>query len=142
MALVLLGWVAACPAPSAGISQRAPVAESAVAQPQPAPAAPVAAPSPATPPNKPVQPVQPVSYPGADTGFRAFLTGIRGQALERGVRPATLDMILPGMSFNARVVALDRIQPDDISTGHPPSMDGYMARRLDGESLSGGSDRY
>src|SRR3546814_9073126 len=71
MSLVLLGWIAACTAPSAGISQRAPVAESAVAQPQPAPAAPVAAPSPATPPNNPVQPVQPVSYPGADTGFRA-----------------------------------------------------------------------
>src|SRR3546814_3353835 len=90
MSLVLLGWIAACTAPSAGISQRAPVAESAVAQPQPAPAAPVAAPSPATPPNNPVQPVQPVSYPGADTGFRAFLTGIRGQALERGVRPAKI----------------------------------------------------
>src|SRR3546814_20727583 len=97
MSLVLLGWIAACTAPSAGISQRAPVAESAVAQPQPAPAAPVAAPSPATPPHNPVQPVQPVSYPGADTGFRAFLTGIRGQAPERGVRPAAPHLILPGL---------------------------------------------
>src|SRR3546814_4554902 len=121
MSRVLLGWIRAGTAAAAGISQRAPVAESAVAQPQPAPAAPVAAPSPATPPNNPVQPVQPVSYPGADTGFRAFLTGIRGQALERDARPATLDMILPGLSLNERVVALDRNQPDDSSPGQPPS---------------------
>lgn len=138
MSLVLLGWIAACTAPSAGISQRAPVAESAVAQPQPAPAAPVAAPSPATPPN----PGQPVSYPSAEAGFRAFLTSIRGQALERGVRPATLDMILPGLSFNERVVALDRNQPDDSSPGQPPSMAGYLARRLDDARITGGRDRY
>src|SRR3546814_17655357 len=51
-------------------------------------------------------------------------------------------MILPGLSFNERVVALDRNQPDDSSPGQPPSMAGYLARRLDGARISGGRDRY
>src|SRR3546814_19775225 len=51
-------------------------------------------------------------------------------------------MILPGLSFNERVVALDRNQPDDSSPGQPPSLAGYLARRLDGARISGGRDRY
>src|SRR3546814_2630459 len=51
-------------------------------------------------------------------------------------------MILPGLSFNGRVVALDRNQPEDSSPGQPPSMAGYLARRLDDARISGGRDRY
>jgi lytic murein transglycosylase len=83
-----------------------------------------------------------VSAPPATSGFQAFLSTVRVQALAQGIRPATIDAILPSLSFNQRVVDLDRSQPDDSSTGTPPSMSDYLTRRLDPVRISRGRDRY
>lgn len=76
-----------------------------------------------------------------DNGFRTFLLSVREDALAKGVRPSTIDSIFPALTFNQRVVDLDRSQPDD-SNKAPPQLANYLARRLDPVRINGGRDRY
>ncbi|WP_235062880.1 lytic murein transglycosylase [Paramagnetospirillum caucaseum] len=48
----------------------------------------------------------------ADSGFSAFLAGIRTEALEKGLRPQTLDTALANVTHIDRVIELDRKQPE------------------------------
>lgn len=110
---------------------------------KPPPVAPPAPPKPETvilpAPQPAPQPYIPMS--ATDAAFRTFLNGIRADATAKGVRPATLDSILPGLTFNQRVVDLDRAQPDDSSPSAPPLLSSYLARRLDSIRINGGRER-
>ncbi len=66
---------------------------------------------------------------------------MRAEATQQGVRPATVDTILPNLTYSQRVVDLDRAQPDDSSPTVPPSLADYLARRLDPIRISGGRER-
>ena len=48
--------------------------------------------------------------------FAAWLTDFRQTALSEGIRSETLDAVLPGLAFRARVVELDRRQPEGTLT--------------------------
>ena len=48
--------------------------------------------------------------------FAAWLTDFRQAALSEGIRSETLDAVLPGLTFRARVVELDRRQPEGTLT--------------------------
>ncbi len=48
--------------------------------------------------------------------FNEFLTGVRSEAITRGIRPQTLDTALVGIAPLARVVELDRAQPEFTRT--------------------------
>jgi membrane-bound lytic murein transglycosylase B len=48
--------------------------------------------------------------------FQAFLGEIRAAALERGIRAATLDTILPGIRIHRQAVAADRAQAEFAET--------------------------
>lgn len=50
--------------------------------------------------------------PPAESGFAAFLAGVRTEALEKGVKPQTLEAALAGVSHIDRVIELDRKQPE------------------------------
>jgi len=63
-----------------------------------------------------------------DAGFQSYLVGLRGQALAQGVSAATLDAVLPTLSFNPRVVALDRAQPGNTET--PTSFSPFAPYRI------------
>ncbi len=56
-------------------------------------------------------PPRPAPEP-APMDFDAWLIGFRAQALAAGIRPATLDRELSGLTADPRVVALDGAQPD------------------------------
>lgn len=104
--------------------------------------APVAPPSEPAPPAAIVRPAPPAAMPAPVTGFQAFLQQVREQALTAGVRPATLDGILPGLAYDQRVVDLDRSQPDDGGPStRPPPLSNYLASRLDGARIEGGRSR-
>jgi membrane-bound lytic murein transglycosylase B len=45
-------------------------------------------------------------------GFTGFLAGVRTEALEKGIRPQTLDAALAGVTHIDRVIELDRKQPE------------------------------
>ena len=62
-----------------------------------------------------VPPAPPVPDSEA-AGFAVFLQGLRSRAIREGVRPATFDSVLPTLSFNPRVIDLDRAQPGQPAT--------------------------
>lgn len=48
--------------------------------------------------------------------FTAFLTELRGSALERGIRAETVDAVLPTIRIHRRAVAADRSQAEFVDT--------------------------
>jgi membrane-bound lytic murein transglycosylase B len=59
---------------------------------------------------------QPVDAQAETEAFQAFLSEIRGMALERGIRAATVDSILPTISIHRRAVEADRSQSEFVDT--------------------------
>ena len=59
----------------------------------------------------------------ADSGFEAWLEGVRMEALDRGLKEATIDSALSDISPIERVIELDRRQPEFKLT-----LDEYLAR--------------
>ena len=51
-----------------------------------------------------------------EADFAAWLTEFRQAAQAAGISPATLDAVLPGLTFRSRVVELDRHQPEGTLT--------------------------
>lgn len=80
-----------------------------------------------------------------EAGFQAFLQQVRGQALRQGVSARTLDRVLPTLSFNARVVELDRAQPGGNPAAPPsaiPAFAPYRARHVDAARINRGRAKY
>ena len=80
-----------------------------------------------------------------EAGFQAFLAQVRQQALVQGVSARTLDDVLPTLTFNPRVVELDRAQPG----GNPaapaaaiPAFAPYRAQHVDTARISRGRAKY
>ncbi|MGE5546500.1 MAG: lytic murein transglycosylase [Solirubrobacterales bacterium] len=71
------------------------------------------------------QAVPPENSPAAAAtgGFAAFLDQIRADALDKGIRPATLDQALGGVEHLDKVIELDRRQPEFTL-----SFDDYLSR--------------
>ncbi len=59
----------------------------------------------------------------AGEGFKAWLQGVREEGLRRGLKPSTLDSALSGIQPIARIIELDRRQPEFTLT-----FDQYMSR--------------
>ncbi len=70
----------------------------------------------------PAAPTVTVSPP-VNEGFVAFLAAVRGEALEKGIRPETLDSALADVQHIDRVIELDRKQPEFTL-----SFDEYLGR--------------
>ena len=89
----------------------------------------------------------PVSAPIASTnaheaGFRAYLVQVRQRALGEGVTTATLDRVLPSLSFNRTVVRLDRQQPEGASNAPVPNFAPYKATHVDASRIGRGRLKY
>ncbi|ONF97579.1 lytic murein transglycosylase [Sphingomonas jeddahensis] len=78
-----------------------------------------------------------------EAGFQAYLAQLRAQALREGVRSSTVDAVLPTLTYNARVVELDRGQPGGTpqSNAFPPFAP-YKARHVDAARISRGRTAY
>nr|WP_238995650.1 lytic murein transglycosylase [Sphingomonas solaris] len=78
--------------------------------------------------------------------FAAFLDGLRPRAMAAGVSRATLDAMLPTLTFNPRVVALDRAQPGgNPAAGAAPAIAPfapYRDRHVDADRIGRGRTRY
>ena len=79
---------------------------------------------------------------GMETGFRAYLTEVRQKALAQGVTAATLDRVLPSISYNERVVRLDRAQPEGPADAPIPNFAPYKARHVDASRITRGRTKY
>lgn len=80
-----------------------------------------------------------------DAGFQSYLQTVRAHALTQGVRPASINSVLAGLTFNPRVVELDRGQPG----GNPnnpnnviPPFAPYLRSHVDAARIEQGRDKY
>lgn len=77
----------------------------------------------------------------ADTGFNAYVASLGRQAVAQGVSQRTVDAVIPTLSFNSRVVELDRAQPGS-NPSVIPAFAPYRARHVDGPRIARGRDKY
>ena len=77
-----------------------------------------------------------------ESGFQTYLTTLRAQAVAAGVRPATVDTVLPTLTYNARVVELDRQQPEQTNTTAVPAFAPYRTQHVDAARIRRGRATY
>jgi membrane-bound lytic murein transglycosylase B len=77
-----------------------------------------------------------------ESGFRVYLNQVRQRALREGVAATTLDRVLPSLSYNERVVRLDRSQPEGAADAPVPNFAPYKARHVDAARISRGRAKY
>ena len=78
----------------------------------------------------------------SEAGFQEYLPTLRAQALAAGVSRATADSVFPTLTYNARVVELDRQQPGG-SPNAPISMFApYRIKHVDAARISRGQSAY
>jgi membrane-bound lytic murein transglycosylase B len=76
-----------------------------------------------------------------ESGFAAYVAGLGRQAVAQGVSRATVDAIVPKLTFNARVVELDRAQPG-ADPNVIPQFAPYRARHVDSARINRGQAKY
>ncbi|MFM6852748.1 MAG: lytic transglycosylase domain-containing protein [Sphingopyxis sp.] len=82
---------------------------------------------------------------GGDAGFQAYLNGLWPKAQTMGISRATFDRIVPTLTFNPRVVQLDRNQADEVQVNPnaaPSPFAPYRARHVDAARIAGGVAVY
>jgi membrane-bound lytic murein transglycosylase B len=77
-----------------------------------------------------------------ESGFQSYLQTLRGQALAAGVRRSTVDAVMPGLTYNARVVELDRQQPESNPNAPIPNYEQYRRSHVDALRISRGRAAY
>jgi membrane-bound lytic murein transglycosylase B len=84
----------------------------------------------------PQQAPQQAPPPAAQTpSFEDFMAGVRAEARERGISPATIDLALSGLEPLPVVVTRDRAQPESTQ-----SLDEYLAQRLTPRRIATGRE--
>lgn len=76
------------------------------------------------------------SQAGADAGFAGYVQLLAARARSEGVREDTIQSMTQGLSYNPRVVALDRSQPGVAPT--PPPFAPYIRTHVDAARISRG----
>lgn len=76
------------------------------------------------------------------SGFAAYLDQVAIRARAQGVSQATLDAVLPTLSFNPRVVQLDQAQPGSTPGGPIPRFAPYRAAHVDAARIARGRAKY
>lgn len=82
-----------------------------------------------------------------DAGLRAFLPSLRSRALALGIDGALFDRVIPTLTYDARVIRLDRSQPGgnpaNTNPGtRPPDFAPYAATHVDTVRINMGRSRY
>jgi membrane-bound lytic murein transglycosylase B len=93
-----------------------------------------AAPAVTTPQPAPAEVADPAV---SEQGFAEFLAGVRADATKAGISAATLDTALVGLKPIARVVELDRRQPEFTLT-----FEQYLARAVNADRVKAARARY
>jgi membrane-bound lytic murein transglycosylase B len=99
-------------------------------------AAVAAAASPASGPEVPAAAVQ------DEAGFQAYLQQLARQAAAEGVTRRTIDAVIPTLTYNARVVELDRQQPESRPNAPIPAFEPYRRQHVDAARIGQGRAAY
>ncbi|WP_448657857.1 lytic murein transglycosylase [Sphingomonas sp. CJ99] len=77
-----------------------------------------------------------------EPGFQAYLRQLRDQAVADGVRPATADAAIAGLTYNPRVIELDRGQPGGVTSNAIPPFAPYRDRHVTPALIARGRSAY
>lgn len=80
-----------------------------------------------------------------EVGFQAYLQLLSARARGEGVSEATIQRMTRGLTFNPRVIALDRGQPGGVPTSTPsapPAFGPYRRKHVDAARINGGRGTY
>jgi lytic murein transglycosylase len=88
------------------------------------------------PVSAPVAQASPAESDPAD-GFAGYLELVRAKARAQGISQASIDALTLGLTYNPRVVALDRAQPGS-RPGSPPAFWPYYRNHVDSARVAGG----
>lgn len=89
-----------------------------------------------------VQPIPAPSPADEGEGFQGYLQSLRAKATAMGISTATLDATLPTLSFNPRVIQLDRSQPGGSFDSPIPPFEPYRRKHVDAARISAGQVAY
>ena len=94
-------------------------------------------------PQEIVQPIPPERTDASDVGFHAYLDSLRQKAADMGVSAATMNAVFPTLSYNPRVIALDRAQPGGGSfEATIPPFEPYRRKHVDAARIYGGQQAW
>jgi membrane-bound lytic murein transglycosylase B len=79
---------------------------------------------------------------GAGVSFQQYLADVRVKAAQAGVSAATLDKVLPSLNYNAKVVQLDRSQPETNANAAIPMFAPYRIKHVDADRINQGRAKY
>jgi len=83
-----------------------------------------------------------MSAPSAEAqgkeSFKSYLASVKVKAAAQGVKQSTLNRIIPNISYNDRVVRLDRKQPEGNANKPIPNFEPYRRRHVDTARINGG----
>jgi len=86
---------------------------------------------------------QPVYTVPQTSPWEQYKTYLGARARSAGVRPATVQAVMPYLRFNQRVVELDRDQrPPSTSSSYPPAFGPYLERHITTSLINRGQARY
>jgi membrane-bound lytic murein transglycosylase B len=77
-----------------------------------------------------------------DGGFSAYISTLAQDAARQGVSQRTIMAVIPTLSYDARVVSLDRAQPGADPNAPIPKFAPYYARHVDSARISQGRIKY
>jgi membrane-bound lytic murein transglycosylase B len=81
---------------------------------------------------------------GEDASFRGYLQYLAARARSEGVSESAIQQVISGLTYNPRVVALDRDQAASPSANPPPPppFAPYRRRHVDSARINGGKTAY
>lgn len=77
-----------------------------------------------------------------EAGFQGYLQLLAAKARAEGVRESTINSVLPGLTFNPRVIAFDRNQPGGGPSSSIPAFEPYRRKHVDAARIGGGRRQY
>jgi membrane-bound lytic murein transglycosylase B len=80
--------------------------------------------------------------PAEDAGFSAYTAVLAQEAARQGVSQRTVMAVIPTLTYDPRVVALDRRQPGADPNAPIPKFAPYYARHVDSARISAGRIKY
>lgn len=81
--------------------------------------------------------------PAGESGFQGYLQLLSARARAQGVSEATIARVVPGLTFNPRVIELDRTQPGGGPAPGPiPLFAPYRAKHVDSVRIEQGRRQY
>ncbi|MDB5697016.1 MAG: lytic murein transglycosylase, partial [Sphingomonas bacterium] len=77
-----------------------------------------------------------------DAAFQAYLSQLRAQAIAAGVRPSTVDGVLPTLTLDPQTIRNDRAQPAPVSSTAFTPFAPYRARHVNADRVARGQQAY